>query len=68
MFHIYFNAPDKPENMGISQLTNDVKAFCEERASYLLNYEIQPTRIQFTRPDGNTGFATVTEVGDDFQN
>ena len=65
---IYFNRPDCPENMGISQLTDDVKTFLTERADILINPKIVDNIIEFTKPDDSTGFAIITNVPDEFQN
>lgn len=60
---IYFNAPSKPENMGISQLTDDINQFIADRAEELPNAEIVGNTIQF---DG--GYAVFIDVPSDFQN
>jgi len=60
---IYFNAPSKPENMGISQLTDDINQFIIDRAEELPNAEIVGNTIQF---DG--GYAVFIDVPSDFQN
>lgn len=79
---IYFNAPDKPENMGQSQLTADISQFLAERANVLVDATIDGDRIHFTKDydivldaEGNEvsrtpvrGFAIITTVPDDFQN
>lgn len=66
--HIFFNADDKPENMGISQLTDDVDSFISERSSILKDATYTKTKLTFTKPDGTQGYATITDVADDFKN
>jgi hypothetical protein len=60
---IYFNAPSKPENMGISQLVDDINQFIADRAEELPNAQIIGNTIQF---DG--GYAVFIDVPSDFQN
>jgi hypothetical protein len=60
---IYFNSPSKPENMGISQLTDDINQFIIDRATELPNAQIIDNTIKF---DG--GYAIFTDVPKDFQN
>ena len=60
---IYFNAPSKPENMGISQLVDDINVFIDERKEELPNSEILGNTIQF---DG--GYAVFLDVPNDFEN
>lgn len=60
---IYFNAPSKPENMGITQLVDDINDFISERFQELPNAKIVDNTIQF---DG--GYAIFTDVPEDFQN
>lgn len=60
---IYFNAPSKPENMGISQLVDDINQFIAERSEELPNAQVVGITIQF---DG--GYAVFTDVPEDFQN
>lgn len=60
---IYFNAPSKPENMGITQLVDDINQFIAERTEELPNAQIVGSTIQF---DG--GYAVYVEVPSDFQN
>jgi hypothetical protein len=60
---IYFNSPSKPENMGISQLVDDVNEFINERSKELPNAEIIDNTIKF---DG--GYAVFIEVPADFEN
>lgn len=60
---IYFNLATKPENMGISQLTDDINQFIIDKAEELPNAEIVGNTIQF---DG--GYAVFIDVPSDFQN
>ena len=60
---IYFNAPSKPENMGISQLVDDINVFLAERKQELPNAVIVGSTIQF---DG--GYAVFLDVPNDFEN
>jgi hypothetical protein len=60
---IYFNAPSKPENMGISQLVDDINQFIVDRAEELPNAEIIGNVINF---DG--GYAVFIDVPSDFLN
>jgi hypothetical protein len=68
--HIYFNLPDKPENMGQSQLLDpsDLQSFISERSEILKDAKIEGNKLLFTKSDGTQGYATITEVQDDFQN
>ena len=74
--HIFFNLPDKPENMGQSQLADDALKFAKERKEFLPNPKIEGNRLTFDvkvekegeEPTTRRGFAIVTDVEDDFQN
>lgn len=65
---IYFNFNDKPENMGISQLTDDVQQFLAERSDILINPVITENIITFVKQDGANGYAVMCTVPSDFQN
>lgn len=70
---IYFNRPDCPENMGISQLTDDLQQFLAERSSTIVNPIIDENILTFDKPEVegellNRGYAILTETPDDFQN
>lgn len=65
---IYFNAPDKPENIGISQLTNDLQLFIDERLNIFVNYAIVGNQIQFDVTETKRGYALFFDVPNDFQN
>lgn len=70
---IYFNRPDCPENMGISQLTDDLQQFLTDRASIIVNPIINGDILTFDKPENEEGvvergYAMLTETPDDFQN
>lgn len=70
---IYFNRPDCPQNMGVSQLTDNLNVFLEERKDIIIDAIILSDRITFTKSvDENgaikTGYALIFSVPDDFQN
>lgn len=65
---IYFNAPDKPENMGISQLTDDIQTFLDERSDVIINPSIDGNILNFEKTDGDPGYAVLAETPEDFQN
>ncbi len=70
---IYFNRPDCPVNMGISQLTDDIQSFLAERSSIIINPIIDNNILTFDKPETegelpNRGYAILTETPDDFQN
>lgn len=71
--HIFFNAADKPANMGISQLIEEgtLETFLSERSSLLPNPEVDGSILTFDVQDAEgtrRGFATVMAVPDNFQN
>lgn len=65
---IYFNRPDCPENMGISQLTDDVQTFLDERSDVIINPFIDGNILNFKKTDGDPGYAILAETPEDFQN
>jgi hypothetical protein len=65
---IYFNRPDCPSNMGISQLTDDVQAFLDERSDILINATILNGKIEFENTEGVKGYAITTKVPETFEN
>jgi len=65
---IYFNAPDKPESMGISQLTDNLTLFLEERSEILINPIIEGDILTFTDTNGSQGYAVLATTPTDFQN
>lgn len=68
--HIYFNLADVPANMGQSQMVeeSELNDFIESRKEFIPNAKIKGNKLTFTKPDGNEGFAIVTDVPDEFQN
>ena len=65
---IYFNRPDCPPNMGISQLTDDVQTFLAERSDILINPNIVGNILEFENTEGTKGYAVMTETPEDFEN
>ena len=65
---IYFNAPDKPENMGISQLTDNVQQFLAERSDILINPIIVGDILEFENTEGKKGYAVMAQTPNTFQN
>lgn len=65
---IYFNAPDKPENIGISQLTENLQLFIDERLNIFVNYAIVGNQIQFDVNEEQRGYALFFDVPTDFKN
>lgn len=65
---IYFNRPDCPANMGISQLTDDVQTFLAERSDILINPHIAGNILEFENAEGKKGYAVMTETPENFEN
>lgn len=65
---IYFNKPDCPENMGISQLTHDLDEFLRERSDIIINPSVDGNILNFIKPDKNSGYAILAEVPENFEN
>lgn len=72
---IYFNRPDCPENMGISQLTDNLQLFLNERNDIIINPVINGNILTFDKEiiidevkTIETGFAILTETPDNFEN
>ena len=65
---IYFNKPDCPSNIGISQLTDDVQTFLAERANILINPIIVGNILEFEITEGVKGYAVMTETPENFEN
>lgn len=72
---IYFNRPDCPENIGISQLTDNLQLFLDERSNIIINPVINGNILTFDKiiiVDGVktiiTGFAMLIETPDNFEN
>lgn len=64
---IYFNLKDKPENMGQSQLTNNLEQFLEDNAKILPNAKLDGNKLIFDKEEGQ-GYAIVSDVPEDFEN
>lgn len=72
---IYFNRPDCPENMGISQLTDNLQLFLDERSDIIINPIINGNILTFDKEiiidevkTIITGFAMLIETPDNFEN
>ena len=65
---IYFNRPDCPPNMGISQLTDNVQTFLAERSEILINPVIVGNTLEFENPEGQKGYAVMAETPSNFEN
>ena len=65
---IYFNRPDCPANMGISQLTDDVQQFLADRSEILINPHIVGNILEFENAEGAKGYAVMTDTPNNFQN
>ena len=74
---IYFNRPDCPENMGISQLTDNLQLFLDERSDIIINPIINGNILTFDKETIieeeeiktiKTGFAILIETPDNFEN
>jgi hypothetical protein len=70
---IYFNRPDCPENMGISQLTDNLNQFLADRSSIIVNPTISNNILTFDKQANEEGivergYAILTETPEDFQN
>jgi len=70
---IYFNASDKPENMGQSQLTDSIENWLSERADILVDYDVTDNVLSFTKAISEDneiirGYALIFQVPNDFQN
>lgn len=76
---IYFNRPTCPDNMGVSQLTEDVETFLSERKEIIINPVITDGILTFetNKPVDNTsdskmevvtGYALMIETPNDFNN
>ena len=70
---IYFNANDKPENVGQSQLVDSIQTFIDERRDLFIDVLIQGNVLSYTKAISEDnevvrGYAMIFEVPDDFQN
>lgn len=67
---IYFDATDKPENMGQSQKTNCAWCFCNEHKDKLKSFVFSSDKkiMYFVKPDTTQGRAVIVPVPNDFDN
>jgi len=65
---IYFNRLDAIDNVGISQLTEDLSAFLSDRADLIINPIILSDRFTFEKADGSEGYALIFQVPNYFNN
>lgn len=65
---IYFNRLDAIDNVGVSQLTDDLQTFLSDRSDLIINPTILSDRFTFDKEDGGTGFALIFSVPNDFNN
>lgn len=76
---IYFNRPTCPENVGVSQLTEDINTFLSERKELIINPVIENGILTFetNKPIDNSpeakleivkGYAIMVETPNDFEN
>jgi len=69
---IYFNRPDCPENIGVSQLTDNVQQFLDDRTDYIKNPILESDRFTFdclnAEGEAYRGFALLFQVPENFYN
>ena len=65
---IYFNTNNCPEQIGCSQLTDDLTSFLVERSDIIINPIIANNKLTFEKEDGSFGDAIILEVYEDFMN
>jgi hypothetical protein len=65
---IYFNTTNCPEQIGCSQLTEDLTTFLAERSEIIINPVITENKLTFEKQDGTFADAVLLEVDADFQN
>ena len=65
---IYFNTTNCPEQIGCSQLTEDLTTFLAERSEIIINPIIDNNKLTFVKQDGSFADAVLLEVDADFQN
>ena len=73
---IYFNRPDCPTDLGISQLTDNLSLFLEERKDKIVNPIIEKNILTFDVNYTNEnddqlvrlGFALLVETPENFEN
>jgi hypothetical protein len=65
---IYFNTTNCPEQIGCSQLTEDLTTFLDERKEFIINPIVSKNILTFEKVDGTIADAVLLEVSDDFVN
>jgi hypothetical protein len=65
---IYFNTTNCPEQIGCSQLTDDLTTFLDERKEFIINPKVNKNILTFEKVDGTIADAVLLEVSDDFVN
>jgi len=65
---IYFNTTNCPEQIGCSQLTDDLNTFLDERKEFIINPKVNKNILTFEKVDGTIADAVLLEVSDDFVN
>jgi hypothetical protein len=65
---IYFNTTNCPEQIGCSQLTDDLNTFLDERKEFIINPKVSKNILTFEKVDGTIADAVLLEVSDDFVN
>jgi hypothetical protein len=65
---IYFNTINCPEQIGCSQLTDDLNTFLDERKEFIINPIVSENILTFEKVDGTIADAVLLEVSDDFVN
>jgi hypothetical protein len=65
---IYFNTTNCPEQIGCSQLTDDLNTFLDERKEFIINPIIIDNKLTFEKQDGTFADAVLLEVDANFQN
>lgn len=70
---IYFNRPDCPDNVGISQLCESVETFLLDRSDIFKDFYITENKIVFNRGldiygEPILGYALIFDVPNDFNN
>jgi hypothetical protein len=65
---IYFNTTNCPEQIGCSQLTDDLTTFLDERKEFIINPKVNKNILTFEKVDGTIADAVLLEVSNDFVN
>lgn len=66
--HLIFNLPDKPDNMGLMHMIDDIELWIKDRKNILKEAYVSKdsTRLTFIKEDETEGFAIIHEVPDEF--